>query len=189
MYGWKKSSWTFDFKKIFLLWRKIEDLFFWRAIFWEQEIHPSLITYSIFYSMPKSLVPIDFWLVPSKKILKNKKKPENGLYLLNFDLYLSDTFEGTTSKFNSPKPFPDNKQNRLYPMPIEFNGQKVKKLPILMASTVLKLCVRVSHWFSLLYLIKNHRDDRFSWTKLKMITKNLRIISWKNFEFGVKLQI
>ena len=76
--------------------------------------------------MPKSLVPIDFSLVPSKKILKNKK-PENGLYLLNFDLYLSNNSEGTTSKFNSPKPFPDNKQNRLYPIPIEFNGQKVKK--------------------------------------------------------------
>ena len=26
VYGWKKSSWTYDFKKKFLFWRKIEDL-------------------------------------------------------------------------------------------------------------------------------------------------------------------
>ena len=95
-------------KKIFSLWRKIEDLFFLESHILRTRNTPPLITYSIFYSMPKSLVPIDFWLVPSKKFLKNKKTG-NGLCLLNFDLYLSNKFERTTSKLNSRKPFPDIK--------------------------------------------------------------------------------
>ena len=48
VYGWTKSSWTYEFKKIFHSGEKIEDLFFGDLYFENKKYTPPHIMYSIF---------------------------------------------------------------------------------------------------------------------------------------------